>query len=93
MNKWQRRAVVMTNGNGEQFIGSIYAIPHGKNTVSGNNFTGQFCVHFLGSKTHGTGVVDDNDGGHQDKIAAGAKALDGKKNSDGKTIDVKSTYP
>ncbi len=93
MNKWQRRAVVMTNGNGEQFIGSIYAIPHGKNTVSGNNFTGQFCVHFLDSKTHGTGVVDDNDGGHQDKIAAGAKALEGKLSSDGVTkIHVETTY-
>ena len=74
-NKYQRRAVVMTNGNGEQFIGSIYAIPHGKNTVIGNDFDGQFCVHFLNSKTHGTDRVDTDAGGHQDKIKAGAAAL------------------
>ena len=93
LNKYQRRAVVLTNSKGEQFIGSIYAIPHGKNTVSGNNFDGQFCVHFLNSKTHGTNRVDTDDGGHQDKIAAGAKALNGTKNSAGETITVKPTYP
>lgn len=93
LNKYQRRAVVLTNSKGEQFIGSIYAIPHGKDTVSGNNFDGQFCVHFKNSKTHGTNRVDTDDGGHQDKIAAGAKALEGKLSSDGKTkIHVETTY-
>ncbi|MBQ4265826.1 MAG: peptidoglycan-binding protein [Clostridia bacterium] len=76
MNKWQRRAVVMTNGNGEQFVGSIYAIPHGLNTVSGNNFDGQFCVHFLGSTIHAGdgGSVNESDN-HQAKIKAGVSAL------------------
>ena len=64
------------------------------NKVTGNDFDGQFCVHFLNSKTHGTNRVDTDNGGHQDKIAAGAKALDGKLSSDGVTkITVKSTYP
>ncbi|MBQ8617566.1 MAG: peptidoglycan-binding protein [Clostridia bacterium] len=76
MNKWQRRAVVMTNGNGEQFVGSIYAIPHGKDTVSGNNYDGQFCLHFLGSTIHagdgGSVSAADN---HQAKIATGVSAL------------------
>ena len=66
----------------------------GNNTVSGNNFDGQFCVHFRNSKTHGTDRVDTDVGGHQDKIKAGAAALEGKLSSDGVTkIDVKSTYP
>ncbi len=93
-NKWQRRAVVMTNGNGQQFVGSIYAIPHGRNEVQGNNFDGQFCVHFLNSKTHGTDRVDTDDNGHQDKIAAGVKTLNSMKNADGtKVTTVSTTYP
>ncbi|MDY4543266.1 MAG: hypothetical protein SPD88_10805, partial [Candidatus Ventricola sp.] len=92
-NKYQRRAVLVTNSKGEQFIGSIYAIPHGLNKVTGNDFDGQFCVHFLNSKTHGTDRVDTDEGGHQDKIAAGAKALEGKLSSDGVTkIHVETTY-
>ena len=94
LNKYQRRAVVLTNSKGEQFIGSIYAIPHGLNKVTGNDFDGQFCVHFLNSKTHGTNRVDTDNGGHQDKIAAGAKALNSVLSSDGVTkIVVKSIYP
>lgn len=75
-NKWQRRAVVMTNGNGEQFVGSIYAIPHGRNTISGNDFDGQFCVHFRGSTIHaGDGGSVTPSENHQAKIATGVKAL------------------
>ena len=81
-NKYQRRAVVMTIG-GQQFVGSIYAIPHGKNTISGNNFDGQFCLHFLESKTHGTDRVDNDKNGHQEKIAAGVKTLRTITSSDG----------
>ena len=77
MNKWQRRAVVMTNGDGRQFVGSIYAIPHGKDTVSGNNFDGQFCLHFKGSTIHAGdgGSVSESDN-HQAKIRTGASALE-----------------
>ena len=78
LNKYQRRAVVLTNKSGRQFIGSIYAIPHGLNKVTGNDFDGQFCVHFLNSKTHGTDRVDNDPGGHQEKIEAGAAALKSK---------------
>ena len=91
LNKYQRRAVVLTVKNSSgvktQFIGSIYAIPHGQNTVTGNNFDGQFCVHFLKSKTHGTNRVDTDANGHQDKIEAGAAALKSK----GYTVS--PTYP
>ncbi len=76
LNKWQRRAVVMTNGNGLQFVGSIYAIPHGSDTVSGNNFDGQFCLHFLGSTIHaGDGGSVSTADNHQAKIATGVSAL------------------
>ncbi|MGN0776166.1 MAG: peptidoglycan-binding protein [Candidatus Ventricola sp.] len=75
-NKWQRRAVVVTNSDGYQFVGSIYSIPHGKNTISGNNFDGQFCLHFLGSTIHagdgGSVSAADN---HQAKIKTGVEAL------------------
>ncbi len=76
LNKWQRRAVVMTNGKGEQFVGSIYAIPHGLNTVSGNNYDGQFCVHFKGSTIHaGDGGSVPESENHQAKIKTGVSAL------------------
>ena len=95
LNKWQRRAMVMTNGNGEQFVCSIYAIPHGKNTISGNNFDGQFCVYFLGSTIHAGdgGSVPENQN-HQEKIAAGAAALEKLTNADGsKVTTIKMVYP
>lgn len=95
LNKWQRRAVVVEAANGDQFVGSIYAIPHGANTVSGNNFDGQFCIHFLGSKIHsgdgGSVSAADN---HQAKIAEGVRALEALKNSDGsKVTSISTTYP
>ena len=76
LNKWQRRAVVMTNGNGLQFVGSIYAIPHGQDTVSGNNYDGQFCLHFKGSTIHaGDGGSVSTADNHQAKITTGVNAL------------------
>ena len=95
MNKWQRRAVVMTNGKGDQFVGSIYAIPHGQDTVSGNSFDGQFCLHFLGSTIHAGdgGSVSESDN-HQAKIKKGVEALNAMKDSDGNKItSVSTTYP
>jgi len=34
-------------------------MPHGTATISNNGFDGHFCIHFYKSKTHGTGLVDD----------------------------------
>lgn len=51
---WEARPMMITVGN-YQFICSIYGEPHGVNTITDNNFDGQFCLHFTGSKTHGTG--------------------------------------
>ena len=93
-NKYQRRAMVVTSSNGRyQAIGSIYAIPHGSDTVSGNNYDGQFCLHFKNSKTHGTDIVDDDPKGHQAMISAAATYLDGRTNAEGNKIRVSTTCP
>mgnify|MGYP002671837076 CR=1 FL=1 len=54
---WRRRAVLVKY-NGHVYAASIYSEPHGTNTILDNNFDGQFCLHFYGSKTHGTNRVD-----------------------------------
>jgi hypothetical protein len=54
---WSRRAV-MVNINGRVFAGSMNGMPHGGQDYFNNNFDGQFCIHFLNSRTHGTNRVD-----------------------------------
>ncbi|MBN1776508.1 MAG: peptidoglycan-binding protein [Clostridiales bacterium] len=63
---------VWVNLNGTVYCASIYVIPHGYNGTSSfskskrdgdyyynwNNMYGMMCLHFYGSTTHGTGVVD-----------------------------------
>lgn len=44
---------------------SIYGAPHGDQVIKNNDFPGQFCLHFLGSKTHGSNKVDDD---HQNAV-------------------------
>ena len=51
---WQARPMLITVGN-YQFVCSIYGEPHGVNTITNNNYDGQFCLHFTGSKTHNSG--------------------------------------
>ena len=46
-------------------------LPHGEQTITTNNFDGQFCLHFYGSKTHGTDKVDSD---HQSCVAQAMKA-------------------
>ena len=45
-------------------------MPHGTQTISGNNFDGHFCIHFYGSKTHGSKKVDAM---HQNCVAEAMK--------------------
>lgn len=54
---WNRRAVVV-NINDEIYPASINAMPHLPQRISGNNFNGHFCVHFIGSKVHVSGRSD-----------------------------------
>lgn len=93
-NSWKRRAVVVEAANGDQFVGSIYAVPHGKSTVSGNDFPGQFCIHFKGSTIHAGdgGSVPDNQN-HQAVISEAVKALEKLKDSNGnKVTSIHTTY-
>ncbi|MBP3523919.1 MAG: peptidoglycan-binding protein [Clostridia bacterium] len=88
-NSWMRRAVIVqaSNDTKDQFVGSIYAVPHGKNTISGNNFNGQFCIHLKGSTVHaGDGGSVPESKNHQAKIAAAVKELEALKNKDGTKV-------
>ena len=67
---WRRRAVLVKY-NGHVYAASIYSEPHGANTILDNNFDGQFCLHFYGSKTHGTNRVDAD---HQKCVEQAMKA-------------------
>ena len=59
-----RHAVIVTI-NGKRYAASIYTEPHGDSSVSANDYSGHFCVHFLNSRTHGTDRVDE---GHQKMV-------------------------
>ena len=54
---WARRAVLVKY-NDHVYAGSINGMPHGTDTVDGNNFDGHFCLHFYKSRTHDTNRVD-----------------------------------
>ena len=58
-NLYQRRALWVTIG-GRSFAASMYGVPHnpGGDTLPDNEYTGQFCIHFVGSKTHNKDEVD-----------------------------------
>lgn len=66
---WKRRAVLVKY-NGHVYAGSMNGMPHGTQTIKGNNFDGHFCIHFYGSKTHGSKKVDDM---HQKMVAEAMK--------------------
>ena len=66
---WKRRAVLVKY-NGHVYAGSMNGMPHGTQTISGNNFDGHFCIHFYGSKTHGSKKVDSM---HQSCVAEAMK--------------------
>ncbi len=51
-----RRPVICTIA-GMKYAGSMYAVGHGSSSYC-DYFSGVMCIHFSGSKTHGTGNVD-----------------------------------
>jgi len=67
---WDRRAVLVRY-NGRVYAASMNGMPHGESSISGNNFDGQFCIHFLNSKTHGSSKVDPD---HQARVNEAAKS-------------------
>ena len=68
---WARRAVFVTI-DGVNYAASINCQPHGGSSVSGNNFPGHHCAHFLNSRTHGSDRVDEN---HQKMCKKAAEAV------------------
>jgi len=69
---WARRAIIVEI-NGRKMAASMNGMPHGSQTIYNNNFDGQFCIHFLGSTTHGSGKVDPD---HQAMVKKAAKYID-----------------
>lgn len=66
---WRRRAILVQY-DGHVYAASMNGMPHGDDTISGNGFNGHICIHFTGSKTHGTQKVDSE---HQNAVK---RALD-----------------
>ena len=67
---WNRRPIFVTI-NGVNYAASMNGMPHGSDSISGNNFDGHHCIHFTNSRTHGSNRVD---GDHQDAIREAARA-------------------
>lgn len=67
---WRRRPILVMY-NGHVYAASMNGMPHGTQTISGNNFEGHFCIHFKNSKTHETKRVDSE---HQNAVNRAAKA-------------------
>ncbi len=67
---WARRAELVKY-NSHVYAGSINTMPHGTATISGNDFSGHFCLHFYKSKTHETNRVD---GTHQNAVSRAMNA-------------------
>ena len=63
---WDSRAVILI-ANGVYAASAINTMPHGDQTISNNNYDGQFCLHMVDSKTHGSDSVNAE---HQKAIQA-----------------------
>ena len=66
-NLYHRKPVWITL-DGRTFAGSIYGVPHNYpegDTIDDNAYQGQFCVHFVNSRTHSSDRVDED---HQKAI-------------------------
>lgn len=69
---WSRRAVLVLY-DGRVYAGSMNGMPHAEEdeNIKDNQFDGVFCIHFFGSKTHGSDKVDKE---HQNQVAKAMKA-------------------
>lgn len=69
---WRRRAILVQY-NGHVYAASMNGMPHAEedDSIKNNDFDGVFCVHFYGSKTHGSDKVDSE---HQNAVAKAMKA-------------------
>ena len=56
---WVCHPVILMAG-GKYVACSINTMPHGDQTIYDNNYDGQFCLHMVGSLTHGTKKINEN---------------------------------
>ena len=69
---YKRRPFVLTTSTGLTALVSLYPEEHGDDTLPNNGYDGQFCLHMVDSKTHGSDKVDTD---HQKCIDAAELAL------------------
>ena len=59
---WKRRAILVSSPEemllGNAHAASMHGMPHGGDGIPDNDFSGHFCIHFMDSRTHGSGRVD-----------------------------------
>lgn len=84
---YKRRPMMITTSAG-QFLCSIYGQPHGAQDITNNGYDGQFCLHFVNSRTHGTNRVDTD---HQNAINS-AEAIVKNIKVNGVNVVVSTTY-
>ena len=54
---WDCHPVILKSG--DKYVAcSINTMPHGDQTITNNKYEGQFCLHMVGSITHGTETVN-----------------------------------
>ena len=56
---WKSHAVILKSG-GKYVACGINTEPHGDQTITNNNYDGQFCLHMVNSRTHGSDKVNPN---------------------------------
>jgi len=54
---WKRRAILVKAGD-RYLAASMHGMPHGADGIRNNGVRGHFCIHFLGSTTHGSRQID-----------------------------------
>lgn len=54
---WDSEAVILYS-EGKYVACAINTMPHGAQTIDDNNYEGQFCLHMVGSRTHGSDSVN-----------------------------------
>ncbi|MFC3343911.1 hypothetical protein [Paenibacillus abyssi] len=54
---WHRKAILVQTDH-ELLAASMHGMPHGGDGIPDNDFSGHFCIHFLGSSVHGSGNID-----------------------------------
>jgi len=54
---WDSRAVIL-HSEGKYVACAINTMPHGDQTISNNGYNGQFCLHMVDSRTHGSDTVN-----------------------------------